>query len=130
MPECVLIVEDDALLAMSLEQILEDAGVSHIESCATIKQAIIFLRDKRPDAVVLDVHLADGDDGYAIAELVAALKPNLPKIVFSTGSPADIPASAAKLGPILEKPYAPDELLRAIAVKPKGIIRRFLGKNG
>ena len=51
-----------------------------------------------PDAIVLDVHLADRDDGWALAELVDLLGPKRPRIVFSTGSPEDIPPEIAELG--------------------------------
>lgn len=110
----VLVVEDDALLAMSIEQALLDAGVGEVILCSSTEEALAALRQQRPDALILDVHLADRNDGWAIAELVTDVGPKPPRIVFSTGSPKDIPAHIASLGVVLEKPYDPVDLVEAI----------------
>ena len=110
LPTRVLIVENDAILALSYEHVLEDAGVAQIEICATTETALAALRRSKPDAVILDVHLDDRDDGWAIAELIASLGPDRPRIVFSTGAPQDIPPHIAEMGCVLEKPYDPEIL--------------------
>ncbi len=110
----ILVVEDDALLAMSIEQALMDAGAGEVILCSSTEEALASLRDDRPDAMVLDVHLADRDDGWALAELVNEVGPRPPRIVFSTGAPQDIPQAIAELGSVLEKPYDPADLIEAI----------------
>lgn len=112
--KCVLVVEDDPLLAMATEDILRSGGVEQVEIRRTTDSALAFLREARPDALVLDVHLADRDDGWAIAELVETLGEHSPRIVFATGSPQDIPPHIAELGSVLTKPYAPDALIAAL----------------
>ena len=107
LPGHVLVVEDDAVLAMALEMALLDAGVEQVEISSTSEMALAALRSGQPDAIVLDVHLADRDDGWAIAELVRSLGPSGPRIVFSTGAPQDIPEEIAEMGCIMEKPYDP-----------------------
>lgn len=110
----ILVVEDDALLAMSIEQALIDAGAGEVILCSSTEEALVSLREHRPDAMVLDVHLADRDDGWALAELVNEVGPRPPRIVFSTGAPQDIPEAIAELGSVLEKPYDPADLIEAI----------------
>lgn len=110
----VLVVEDDPVLAMATEDTLRDSGVEHIFICPTTDGALEVLRSERPDALILDVHLADRDDGWAIAELVETLGENSPRIVFSTGAPQDIPPHIAELGSVLTKPYLPEALLTAL----------------
>lgn len=122
----VLLVEDDALIAIALEGALLDAGAKSVKICTTTADALASLRESRPDAIVLDVHLADRDDGWAIAELVNSVGPKPPRIVFSTGSPQDIPAEIADLGPVLEKPYDHSELIDALCRPPReGLIARL-----
>lgn len=122
----VLLVEDDALIAVALEGALLDAGAKSVRICTTTADALSALRDHKPDGLVLDVHLADRDDGWAIAELVNSVGPNPPRIVFSTGSPQDIPAEIAELGPVLEKPYDHSELIDALCRAPReGLIARI-----
>lgn len=128
MPDHVLVVEDDAILGMTLEQALQDAGVRLVEVCASTDKALESLRRKKPQAIVLDVHLADRDDGWAIAELARSLGPDSPRIIFSTGMPDDIPENVAELGWILEKPYDAAQLV-ALLREPRrrGIISRLRG---
>ncbi|MBA4765596.1 response regulator [Qipengyuania huizhouensis] len=127
-PGHVLVVEDDAIIGLTIEQALLDAGVPLVEICPTTEEALDALRRKQPDVIVLDVHLADRDDGWAIAELVRTLGPDSPRIIFSTGMPRDIPEDVAAMGCILEKPYEP-EILIALLHEPKrrGIISRLRG---
>ena len=125
----VLLVEDDAILAMSLEDALVRGGAQEVIICHTMQSTMEQLEDgEKLDAIVLDVHLADRDDGWAIAELVRTLGPDSPRIIFSTGMPRDIPEDVAAMGCILEKPYEP-EILIALLHEPKrrGIISRLRG---
>ena len=127
-PERVLVVEDDGILALAIEDALRNMGVADIQICSTTEEALQALRSRRPDAVVLDIHLADRDDGWAVAELVDLVGPNPPRIIFSTGSPEDIPDEIAQLGAILEKPYDPADLAELLAMPQKtGLFTRLRG---
>ncbi len=128
LPAHVLVVEDDAVLGLTIEQALLDAGVARVALSASTEEALRHLRDDQPQVIVLDVHLADRDDGWAIAELVRTLGPDSPRIIFSTGAPQDIPADIAALGCILEKPYDADILVDLLRQpRRQGIISRLRG---
>lgn len=124
----VLLVEDDAVLAMSLQEALLDGGATEVIVCHTMQATMAELeKDEKLDALVLDVHLADRDDGWALAELVDMLGPKRPRIAFSTGSPEDIPAEIAEMGPIFEKPYDPEQLVEVLAGdRKRGLFSRLL----
>lgn len=107
----VLVVEDDAVLALAVEDALREAGAQTVTIAASTARAIETLRDGRFETVILDVHLADRGDGWAIAELIRALGAEAPKIIFATGAPEDIPADIAELGTVLPKPYDFDSLI-------------------
>lgn len=124
----VLVVEDDPVLGMVTEDTLREAGVTQIDVCPTTEAALDVLRTARPDAIILDVHLSDRNDGWAIAELIETLGENSPRIVFSTGSPHDIPLEIAELGCVLAKPYAPEALLAALREPARrGLLSRLRG---
>ena len=128
LPDYVLIVEDDAVIGLTIEQALLEAGVTTVDICPTTNQALAALRARQPDAIILDVHLADRDDGWAIAEIVRTLGPDSPRIIFSTGMPRDIPEDVAALGCVLEKPYDPQVLVDLLREpKRRGIISRLRG---
>ncbi len=126
LPRSVLVVEDDPVLAIGIETALLDAGIATVELTSTTDDALAALRRATPGAIVLDVHLADRDDGWAIAELVATLGADRPQIIFSTGSPHDIPEAIAAIGVVLEKPYPPADLIAALREpKARGLFSRI-----
>ena len=105
-----LIVEDDAVLALSLEEALHVAGVLSVWCCGSIGEAMSCLAREQPAILVLDVKLADRNDGWALAELACQVCVPPPLIVFSTGVPEAVPPAIAALGHVLAKPYDPSEL--------------------
>ena len=127
----VLVVEDDAILSMLIESELRAHGVEDVVVCPSIAATMEELERAAADALVLDVHLSDRDDGYAVAELVSLLGPKSPRIVFSTGAPDDIPPDIAELGPVLAKPYDPEDLIAALDSKARpGVFARLRSKLG
>lgn len=117
------------LLAMQLEDALHDGGAEAVAVCASVAAAMAELERMKPDILILDVHLADRDDGWAMAELVTQLSPRPPAIIFSTGTPELIPPEIARLGAVMGKPYQPEALiatLREHRRKP-GLLARLRG---
>ncbi|MDT0576151.1 response regulator [Croceicoccus sp. F390] len=108
-----LVVEDDPILAMFIEETLADGGASQVVVCSSTAQAVEALEHGPPELVILDVHLVDRNDGWALAELVIQLATERPRIVFSTGDPNAIPDHVKAMGTVLAKPYSREMLLEA-----------------
>lgn len=124
----VLVVEDDPILGVAIEGALLEGGAESVVVCSSISATMAQLEQSRPDAIILDVHLTDRDDGWALAELVDLLGPKRPRIIFSTGAPQDIPPEIAEMGPVFEKPYDPAELVGVLASDRKvGLFARLRG---
>ena len=124
----VLVVEDDPIVALAIDAALRDAGADEVVVCASIAGTMEALEQGPAAAIVLDVHLADSSDGWALAELVDLLGPKPPYIVFATGAPEDIPPEIAEMGPVFEKPYDPAQLAQVLASGAKrGLFARLLG---
>jgi len=127
----VLLVEDDALLAMALEDALKEGGAARVTWCSTVAGAMEALEADLPDTIVLDVHLADANDGWALAELLPQLGLRKVQIVFCTGAPNEIPENVAALGPIFEKPYDTAQLVEAIRSRTgQGLFSRLRSALG
>ena len=126
----VLVVEDDPVLALAIEDALIHLGnAREVVICPSTAATMAELEKQRPDAIVLDVHLSDRDDGWAVAELVELLGSKRPRIAYSTGSPEDIPPGIAEMGPVFQKPYDPAELVEALADSGKtSLFARLRGK--
>ncbi|USI74100.1 response regulator [Sphingomonas morindae] len=69
----LLIVEDEALVAMLIEDALTLHGHQVVAIADTAAEAIEIGRRERPDLALCDVKLADGDSGIAAAEALAGL---------------------------------------------------------
>ena len=122
----VVVVEDDPVQGLALEVALRDAGAAEVVLCPSIAETMAALEAGPVEAIVLDVHLADRNDGWALAELAELLGPKPPRVVFSTGSPEDIPPDIAEMGPVFEKPYDPAQLAEVLASGAKrGLFARL-----
>jgi CheY-like chemotaxis protein len=123
----VLVVEDDPIIALAIDAALRDAGAAEVVVCPSIACTMEALEQGPAAAIVLDVHLADSSDGWALAELADLLGPKPPYIVFATGAPEEIPPEIAEMGPVFEKPYDPAQLAEVLASGAKrGLFARLL----
>jgi DNA-binding NtrC family response regulator len=124
----ILVVEDDPIVALALETALADVGAAEVVVCPSIACTMDALERGPAAAIVLDIHLADRSDGWALAELAELLGPRPPYIVFATDAPEDIPPEVAEMGPIFEKPYDPARLAEVLVSGAKrGLFARLLG---
>lgn len=79
----VLIVEDESLVAMNMELALVEAGFRVVAVVDTEKDAIAAAQRLKPDIVLMDIALREGDGIAAAAEIYRMLR--LP-VIFVTGN--------------------------------------------
>ena len=117
LPDDVLIVEDDAIIALDFEDTILGFGVNSVRSAASVAKALEMIADRAPDFALLDVGLVH-EKSFAIAERLDTLK--IP-FVFVTGygSAGAFPAAFAHT-PRLPKPYSTDAL-RALLKRRPGV---------
>lgn len=111
----VLIVEDDTLIASSLVRALGAHGYE--ASVATsVADAVSALSERRPDLVLLDLGLPDGD-GSTVARRVARDHPEVPVIVLTARSEEIDIVLGLEAGAVdyVVKPFRLAELLARIA---------------
>ena len=102
-PKRVMIVEDEALVAMLLEDMLDDAGHKVAFCASSITQALDYVASSADsfDFAILDVNLA-GQVSFPIAEALAAKGKHF---AFATGyGPSGLP-EAWRDRPTLAKPF-------------------------
>ncbi|MBW6400944.1 response regulator [Roseomonas sp. HJA6] len=107
----ILVVEDEALVAMLVEDALEDAGFGVIGPVRSVAQALEVLEAERPDAAVLDLNLA-GENSVSVADALVAL--GIPFVVATGYGAAGLPAGHRGV-PVLPKPYDPADLTAVLA---------------
>jgi two-component sensor histidine kinase/DNA-binding response OmpR family regulator len=96
----ILIVEDEALVAMILEDQLQELGFAIVASCATVAEAIKLLDAETPDAAILDVNLG-GQLVYPVADRL--MDRGIP-FVFVTGYGRESVDQRYSAIRVLEKP--------------------------
>lgn len=107
----VLIVEDEALVALDLKTVLEDVGFSVVGIAADARRALEFA-DTGVDAAMVDLNLRDGLTGPQIgAELV---KRGV-SVMFLTANPAQLGQGVPGAVGVLPKPVDQDEVKQAAA---------------
>lgn len=120
----VLIVEDQALIALAMAADLADMGCDVVGRAASGEAAITMARRHAPDTVVMDIHLAGRIDGIEAAAILKAEA--APRLIFVTAY-AEGPdrRRMEALGPvaILAKPYHPSELNLAVNVASRRRLR-------
>lgn len=106
-PDDVLIVEDDPIIALDFEETILGFGATTVRTAGSVARALEMIADRAPDFALLDVGLVR-EKSFAVAERLNTLK--IP-FVFVTGYGADVrlPAEFADR-PRLPKPCQRDAL--------------------
>ena len=120
-PLKVLIVEDEALLAMELEQLIEDAGHTVVGWATNATEAREIADTVAADVAFVDVHLTDGPTGISVAEYLKERHAAL--VIFLTANPKRIPAHFAGAAGVIAKPYTVSGLGAALRYVEEGVRR-------
>ena len=109
MPKTVLVVDDEALIALDIQTELEDLG--HAVSVAVdLPTALDLVQRQRVDVAIVDWHLKHGIS----APLIEMLRHRKIPFVLCSGSALDELASLFPASRMITKPFASDELIGAL----------------
>jgi len=64
----IMVVEDDALIALDIASLLEDMGHEVVGEAADAYAAWTLAKDARPDLALVDIRLARNTDGGKLAQ--------------------------------------------------------------
>jgi DNA-binding response OmpR family regulator len=106
----VFLVEDEALLAMSVEDMLVELGCRVAASAANLAEAVEKATADVFDCALLDVNLV-GREVFPVAQILE--KRGVP-FAFSSGYGASGLPEAFSDRPVVSKPYDIDELAAAL----------------
>ncbi|MBV1798570.1 response regulator [Siccirubricoccus sp. G192] len=110
----ILIVEDEALIAMLLTESLESAGHQVMGPAATATEALALCEAARPDLALLDINLRDGSSGLDVAR---ALLPRWGVLAIFTSAQIMEACQARDIAlGYIRKHYQPETVLSSIEV--------------
>lgn len=108
----VLIIEDEPLIAMDLEDILNQLGHSSIGTARTFDQAVKLAASIQPELILSDIRLADGTSGTDAVEQI--LRFSDAPVVYITAFPELLlTGESAEPTYLISKPYVP-EMVKAV----------------
>jgi two-component system response regulator FlrC len=119
----VLLCEDSATERTALAQFLRKAGFA-VDEASDGSSALLHLRNRAVDLVLLDLNMPD-TDGFDVLAYLQTHKPELPVILMSGMPPDMIQKSIPRLPerelpPLLLKPLNPEQLIEVVTLKLEG----------
>ena len=106
----ILIMEDEAIIAMLLQEVLEGMGHDVCAVAASEAEGVTAAKHCRPNLIVADARLREGSGISAIREI---LRDGFVPHVFVSGDVATV-RKLSKDVIVLEKPFTEAELSQAI----------------
>ncbi|WP_353199574.1 response regulator [Sandarakinorhabdus sp.] len=113
--QTILLVEDEAFVAMMLQDVLEAAGfpVITVHSSGLAKSVL----ESRPGdlaAVITDIRLGGSVDGWELAHYARSQIPDVPIVYLSGGSEHDHRSMGVAHSLLIRKPFTSAQLLAAV----------------
>ena len=111
MPQDVLLVEDNLIIALDSEEVMQRLGVATVRTASSVTEALKAIDEQKPDFALLDVNLGV-ETSFEIAERLVEI--GVP-FAFATGYGEQIAFPAAfSAAEKIRKPYSTDTLRKAL----------------
>jgi len=112
----VLLVEDEPLVLLVAQDALQAGGFAVVPvQLSSEALSVLDERIAELSGLVTDIRLPGGADGWDIARHARELRSNLPVVYTTADRASEWPAQGVPNSVVLQKPYAPAQLLTAIS---------------
>ncbi len=107
----IIIVEDDEITALNLKLSLQKHGYKILAICDTATDAVQNIENYKPQIVIIDISLQEGNDGIILGRTISKNYP-IPFIYLTSYSDDDIITEAITTEPYgyIVKPFDPSSL--------------------
>lgn len=114
-PLTILIVEDEALVATLIGDMLEELGFAVTGIAASGREALALVAEQKPRLALIDIRLAGSIDGIELARQLRQ-EHGIPAIFLSGDIGPEIARRAQAAQPLgmMQKPFRPSEIFNAI----------------
>jgi two-component system response regulator LytT len=110
----VLLVDDEPIIAYSMQSMLEAMGIQHFEIVHSKEDAISKIETGQIKLAILDINLGEGEEGIALASLCA--QKDIPFFYVTSYNDLETLNKAIKTAPgaYVEKPFMVSNLYAAL----------------
>ncbi|WP_458792840.1 response regulator [Yoonia sp. MH D7] len=111
----IMIIEDEAIIAMHIKQIVTELGHSVTGVARKASDAVKLADKKRPSLILSDIQLADGSSGLDAVNDILAVHGDIP-VIFITAFPERL-LTGERPEPafLISKPYTEEQLRSAVS---------------
>jgi CheY-like chemotaxis protein/DNA-directed RNA polymerase specialized sigma24 family protein len=111
----VMVIEDDAIIAMDIRSIVEGMGHRVTGVARTRSEAVDLANHERPDLILSDIELADHSSGIDAVNDIVAHFPETP-VIFITGYPERLlTGRMPEPAFLIAKPFSEDQVRSAVS---------------
>lgn len=110
--QTLMIVEDEALVAIMLRDELQEAGYNVLDLTVRHAEALAVAKAEKPDLALVNIRLAGGDDGIELSEHLKAM--GIPVLLISGQVSRASSAKTVAIGS-MPKPYDAADMVLAVA---------------
>ena len=102
----VLVVEDEPIIALSINQSLKESGFEITDIAKNCDEALSSIRENEPDVILMDINLENSKDGIEIVKDIQKIR-NIPVIYLTAYSDDETIGRAIETNPVgyLLKPF-------------------------
>ena len=111
----ILIIEDEAIIAMDIEGIISEMGHSSVGNARTHEAAVEIVGNETPDLILADIQLADNSSGVDAVNEILSIHKDIP-VIFITAFPERL-LTGERPEPafLISKPYSEDQVRSAVS---------------
>ena len=114
----ILFVDEDPIINLSASEFIRDRGFKVLDADCALDAMKVIDRHGYLSALVTDVDLGPGQDGFALAREARVAYPRL-QVVFVSGTAAGRHAAEGVEGSVfINKPYHPRQVVEALNGMP------------
>jgi len=116
MPLRLLVVDDSQVSRILITEMVREVGYEVVAEAESLDGAVEAYRTHKPDVVTLDLSLAN-EDGRNILKALRQEDPQARIVVISGNAQPQVREQLSQAGAqgFVSKPFAPDDLLRALS---------------
>ena len=110
----ILFVEDNRISSLLNCLVLRDVGYEVIEAFCAEEALEIIGKHEPLSALITDINLGAGGDGFDVARSARAAYPQLPVVYISAAAAARFASEGVERSEFIDKPFHPARIMEAL----------------